>query len=115
MVRRSLGRFLFAPAQLLESRAMERAGSDSGALGPRASDRTRHRGGVERALSVDDVRLGDIVIVRPGEKIPLDGRVSTGTSHVNQAPVTGESARSKRRRATMCWRNNQRPERAQSK
>ncbi len=35
--------------------------------------------------------VGDIVIVRPGEKIPLDGRVVAGVSHVNQAPVTGES------------------------
>jgi len=42
-------------------------------------------------VPVDDVRLGDHVIVRPGEKVPLDGRVAAGQSHVNQAPVTGES------------------------
>jgi Cd2+/Zn2+-exporting ATPase len=84
--------FLFALAQLLESRAMERARGAIRALmdlAPQTALVTR--GGVERVLSVDDVRLGDVVIVRPGEKIPLDGRVSTGTSHVNQAPVTGES------------------------
>jgi Cd2+/Zn2+-exporting ATPase len=37
------------------------------------------------------VRVGDVVLVRPGEKIPLDGRVVAGESPVNQAPVTGES------------------------
>ena len=42
-------------------------------------------------MPVDDVRVGDIIIVKPGEKIPLDGRVHDGISHVNQAPVTGES------------------------
>jgi Cd2+/Zn2+-exporting ATPase len=40
---------------------------------------------------VDDVRVGDVVIVRPGEKIPLDGKVHRGDSYVNQAPITGES------------------------
>jgi Cd2+/Zn2+-exporting ATPase len=42
-------------------------------------------------MPVDEVRVGDLIIVRPGEKIPLDGRVHEGSSHVNQAPVTGES------------------------
>jgi Cd2+/Zn2+-exporting ATPase len=84
--------FLFALAQLLESRAMERARGAIRALmdlAPQTALVTR--GGVELVLPVDDVRIGDVVIVRPGEKIPLDGRVTAGTSHVNQAPVTGES------------------------
>ena len=38
-----------------------------------------------------DVPVGSIVIVRPGEKIPLDGQVINGNSGVNQAPITGES------------------------
>jgi Zn2+/Cd2+-exporting ATPase len=42
-------------------------------------------------LPVDDVGVGDVVIVRPGAKIPLDGRVRSGNSYVNQAPITGES------------------------
>jgi len=49
------------------------------------------RDGIEVHVPVDDVRVGDVVVVRPGEKIPLDGRVRAGDSHVNQAPVTGES------------------------
>ena len=38
-----------------------------------------------------DVRVGDVILVKPGDKIPLDGQVAAGDSHVNQAPVTGES------------------------
>jgi Cd2+/Zn2+-exporting ATPase len=85
--------FLFALAQLLESRAMARARGAIQAL----MDLTpvealvRRPDGVDERLPVDDVRIGDVVIVRPGEKIPLDGRVLSGDSHVNQAPVTGES------------------------
>jgi Cd2+/Zn2+-exporting ATPase len=44
-----------------------------------------------RRVPVDRVVVGDVVIVKPGEKIPLDGVVANGESHVNQAPVTGES------------------------
>jgi Cd2+/Zn2+-exporting ATPase len=49
------------------------------------------RGGRELRLPVDDVVVGDTILVRPGEKIPLDGAVVAGDSFVNQAPVTGES------------------------
>ncbi len=49
------------------------------------------RNGTELRVAVDDVRVGDTVLVNPGEKIPLDGRVTAGHSPVNQAPVTGES------------------------
>ncbi|MBA2303358.1 MAG: cation-translocating P-type ATPase, partial [Acidobacteria bacterium] len=84
--------FLFALAQLLETRAMERARGAIRALMELApSEATVRRGNEELRLALDDVRVGDIVLVRPGDKIPLDGRVSAGDSHVNQAPVTGES------------------------
>ena len=42
-------------------------------------------------LRVDDVQLDEVLLVKPGEKIPLDGVVVSGTSPVNQAPITGES------------------------
>ena len=84
--------FLFALAQVLESRAMERARGAIRSLmdlAPAEALVVRDRTPVR--LPVDDVRVGDRVIVRPGEKVPLDGRVAAGQSHVNQAPVTGES------------------------
>lgn len=49
------------------------------------------RDGTEFILSVDAIRLGDIILVRPGERIPMDGKVVSGFSSVNQAPITGES------------------------
>ena len=84
--------FLFALAQLLESRAMERARGAIRALMELApAEAVVRRGSAELRVGVDDVQVGDLIVVRPGEKIPLDGRVRSGESHVNQAPVTGES------------------------
>ncbi len=84
--------FLFALAQLLESRAMDRARGAIRALMELAPvEAVVRRKGLMSTVDVDSVLVGDVVIVRPGEKIPLDGRVVAGTSHVNQAPVTGES------------------------
>jgi Zn2+/Cd2+-exporting ATPase len=84
--------FLFALAQLLETRAMDRArGAISALMDLAPADALVRRDGHERRVAVEDVRVGEIVIVRPGEKVPLDARVSAGESQVNQAPVTGES------------------------
>jgi Cd2+/Zn2+-exporting ATPase len=84
--------FLFALAQLLETRAMERARGAIRALMDLApAEAVVRRGSVEQRIPVDDVRVADLIVVRPGEKVPLDGRVQTGDSHVNQSPVTGES------------------------
>ena len=49
------------------------------------------RGTEEVTLLAADVQIGDIVVIRPGERIPVDGIVITGASSVNQAPITGES------------------------
>lgn len=49
------------------------------------------RDGLETVLAVEQVRVGDIVRVRPGEQIPVDGRVVDGRSSVNEALVTGEA------------------------
>ena len=49
------------------------------------------RDGQEQEVGIDDVRKGDIFVVRPGENIPVDGIVLEGTSAVNEAALTGES------------------------
>jgi Cd2+/Zn2+-exporting ATPase len=84
--------FLFTLAQWLESRTMERARHAIRSLMDLApAEALVRRDGVEHRLGVDDVRVGDVVLVRPGEKIPVDGAVIAGSSDVNQAPITGES------------------------
>ncbi len=45
----------------------------------------------ERTVAIGELKLGDVVLVRPGEKIPVDGRVVGGQGSVNEAPITGES------------------------
>ena len=96
--------FLFALAQALEVRTLERARHAVRALMDLtpAEALVRHEAvgtpgepgepaeNIER-VAVDRIIPGAIIIVKPGEKIPLDGRVEAGMSEVNQAPVTGES------------------------
>ena len=68
--------FLFALAQLLETRAMERARGAIRALMDLApADAVVHRDGTDVRVPVDDVRVGELIVVKPGEKIPLDGTV----------------------------------------
>jgi Cd2+/Zn2+-exporting ATPase len=84
--------FLFAAAQYLESRSMDRARHAIRALMDLTpADALVIRGGHEHRLPVDDVRAGDVLRIRPGAKVPLDGVVTAGASDVNQAPITGES------------------------
>lgn len=52
---------------------------------------TVRRNGEEVTVPVAELQLGDRVVVRPGERIPVDGTVVAGASSVNQAPITGES------------------------
>lgn len=49
------------------------------------------RNGQEMEIDIEDVHVGDLVLVKPGEKIPIDGKVREGRGEVNQAPITGES------------------------
>ena len=91
--------FLFAVAQTLEARTLERARGAIRALMDLTptSALVRDEGG-ERQLDVETIQPGTLIVVRPGEKIPLDGEVMTGESAVNQAPVTGESLPADKRR-----------------
>lgn len=84
--------FLFFLAEFLESYSAERAKGSISALIRMAPDVARvRRNGTEVEVHVHEVGVGEIVLVRPGDRIPLDGRVLAGTSSVNQAPITGES------------------------
>ena len=50
-----------------------------------------HRNGVEVEVAVEQVVVGDLVLVRPGERVPVDGEVCAGRSHVDESLITGES------------------------
>jgi Cd2+/Zn2+-exporting ATPase len=84
--------FLFALAQWLEVRTMERARQAIRALMDLSPpDALVKRQGREFRIGVDEVHLGDEIVVRPGEKVPIDGVIVAGHSDVNEAPITGES------------------------
>ncbi len=85
--------FLFSLSLLLESWSVARARRAIGALLDLAptTARVRTSDGIEATMPPQDVPIGAMLIVKPGERFPLDGRVVAGISHVNQAPVTGES------------------------
>lgn len=84
--------FLFAVAQWLESQSLDRARAAIRSLLDLAPPEARiHDAAGERMVGLDRVGPGQTMIVRPGERIPLDGTVLDGASEVNQAPITGES------------------------
>jgi Zn2+/Cd2+-exporting ATPase len=84
--------FLFALGEMLEGVAAGRARAGIEALidlVPRTA--LRLRGTSIETMPVEALAVGDLVMVRPGDRIPSDGTVVEGTSEVNEAPVTGES------------------------
>jgi P-type Cu+ transporter len=78
--------------RLFEARAKAGTGEAIRALIGLAP-RTAHviRDGREVEAAVEDVAVGDVMLVRPGEKIPVDGQLLDGSSHVDESMVTGES------------------------
>ena len=84
--------FLYYIAEFLEDYAEDRAKRSIKSLVEIAPDTARVKvGDKEEVKNVDEVNIGDIVIVKPGDKVPLDGEVISGSSSVNQASITGES------------------------
>ncbi|HZD89067.1 MAG TPA: heavy metal translocating P-type ATPase, partial [Pseudolabrys sp.] len=84
--------FLFALGELLEGIAATRARSGIEALMnlvPRTARRVN--GEAIETVAVDVLAVGDVVMVRPGDRIPSDGEVVAGVSDVDEAPVTGEA------------------------
>ena len=84
--------FLYYIAEFLEDYAEHRAKRSIKSLVEIAPETARVKvGDSEEIRNVDDVNIGEIVIVKPGDKVPLDGQVISGSSSVNQASITGES------------------------
>ncbi|MGA9768056.1 MAG: heavy metal translocating P-type ATPase [Blastocatellia bacterium] len=84
--------FLFSLGHALEHRAMERARHAIEALGQLRPGTARVRRGKEvEEIPVGEVRRGDMVIVRPGDRVPMDGVIRSGNSSLDQATITGES------------------------
>lgn len=84
--------FLFAVSEALEAYSMNKARQSIRSLMDIAPpSATVKRDGQQLELLTEEIRIGDILIVKPGEKIAMDGEVLTGISTINQAPITGES------------------------
>ncbi|MDM4015095.1 heavy metal translocating P-type ATPase [Roseiconus lacunae] len=85
--------FLFSFSLLLESWSVGRARRAIASLMDLSppTAHLRDQTGDVKDVAPADVPVGSVVVVRPGERIPLDGRITKGTSSVNQAPITGES------------------------
>lgn len=84
--------FLFAVSELLENYSMDKARNAIRSLmkiSPKKA--TVVRDGQEMELAVEEIEVGDMMLVKPGEKIAMDGVVIEGESSVNQAAITGES------------------------
>jgi len=84
--------FLFAAGHALEHRAMDRARRSIESLGALRPEVARvRRGGDVVEVPVGDVQRGERVVVRPGDRVPLDGVIREGRSSLEQAAITGES------------------------
>ncbi|MFZ3170748.1 MAG: heavy metal translocating P-type ATPase [Carboxydocellales bacterium] len=84
--------FLFSLGNTLQAYTMEKTRNSIRALmGLSPKEALVRRNGKEMRLPLNEIEIGDIIIVKPGERIAMDGKVTAGTSGVNQAPITGES------------------------
>ena len=84
--------FLFAVARELERKTLNRARSEVRSLMDLAPvEATVLRHGHHVAVPVEAVRRGELVLVRPGERVPVDGTVVSGSSEVDASAITGES------------------------
>ena len=79
-----LGRYLEARAKGRTSEAIRKL------AGLRAKSATLIRDGKEEEIPVDDVIVGDIIVIKPGSKVPVDGEVVAGESYVDESMITGE-------------------------
>lgn len=84
--------FLFAVAELIESRSVDRARDAIRSLMALTPETARvRRNGIWTEVAAGEVTLGDTVQVLPGDRVPLDGKITDGSTAIDQAPITGES------------------------
>ncbi len=83
---------IYSLGDVLEAYAADRVrGAVKALMGLTSKEALIKKDGSEVTLPLEEVRVGDIIIIRPGERLPLDGEVVFGASSVDQAPITGES------------------------
>lgn len=80
-----LGKYLEAVAKGKTSEAIKKL------MGLQAKTARVIRNGIEEDVSIDEVVVGDVVVVRPGEKVPCDGKILEGNSSIDESMLTGES------------------------
>ncbi|SEM14609.1 Cd2+/Zn2+-exporting ATPase [Syntrophus gentianae] len=84
--------FLFSLGNALQGYTLDKTRNSIRALmGLSPAEALVRRHGVEMTLPVEEIRIGDLIVVRPGGRIAMDGNVVAGSSSVNQASITGES------------------------
>ncbi|MGB0386000.1 MAG: heavy metal translocating P-type ATPase, partial [Ardenticatenaceae bacterium] len=85
--------FLFSLSNTLQAYALDRSRNAIRALmdlrPPEAT--VRRPDGTDVVVPLDELKVGDIILVKPGERLPVDGRVRSGSSSIDQAAITGES------------------------
>ena len=85
--------FLFSAAELLERFAVDRGRRSIARLVELAPETAERLGpdGTTETVAVEQLRVGERIRIRPGDRVPADGRVTAGASSVNEATITGES------------------------
>ncbi|MFC3038701.1 heavy metal translocating P-type ATPase [Virgibacillus xinjiangensis] len=84
--------FLFALSEALEDYSMDKARQSIRSLMDIAPNRaTVRRDGQLMEVDVEDVQIGDMMLIKPGDKLAMDGEVAKGATSINQAAITGES------------------------
>lgn len=84
--------FIFSLSGALETYTMARSHRDISALMElKPETATRYIDGVEQVVAIDALKIGDLILVKPGERIPADGIIHEGNSSIDQSSITGES------------------------
>ena len=84
--------FLFAIAEAIEGHTTDRARDSLRSLTELSpAEAIRLNGDIEERVATSDLKLGDVILVRGGDRIAMDGEIVAGASEIDQAPITGES------------------------